>query len=131
RVALSSALDRESLRRLVKVDQSTASLGGYAPQRTFQSGMAFASSRAKYIAHQAVRMHANQHRGIAVLNVSANQRHVRFATIDLTLVGNQAELSKMSIDQGLADAMDIAFVRHPVADEFGDGQHIQLVLAAE
>ncbi len=66
-----------------------------------------------------------------MFDVSANQRDVRLAAVHFAFVGDHAELAEARVDQRLADAVHIAFVRHAVANEFGDGEHLHLVLAAE
>ena len=66
----------------------------------------------------------------AVLDVALHQRDVRVA-VDLRLIGDHAELAVSGGHHGLGQAPHVALVRHAVADEFGDGQHLHVVLAAE
>src|SRR5450631_3172764 len=98
-ITLSEFLHGESLRGLVQVDQRSAPILGNAAESALQRGVAFASSRSEDVAHQAMRVHSNQHRIFAVLNVSTNQRHVRLTTIDFARIGDHAKLAKARVDQ--------------------------------
>ena len=54
-----------------------------------------------------------------------------FAALDLALVGDHAEFAVTSLNAGLAGADDGALVAEAVADELGDGEDAEAVLAAE
>jgi len=76
-------------------------------------------------------VHADQHRNVAVLDVTADQGYMRFTAIDFAGVGDQAEFAEASVNQGFADAIDVALMRHAVANEFRHGKHLHVVKAAE
>src|ERR1017187_6799217 len=76
RGSFADLFDGKSLRGLVQVDQRSASFLRNAAQRAFQRGVAFAARRSKDVSHQAVRVHADQNRCFAMLDISANQSDV-------------------------------------------------------
>src|ERR1700739_4462165 len=115
----------------MQIDQGASAFLRYLTKRAFERRMTFAAGGAENVAHQAVGMHADEHGTVAVLDFTPDQRDVRLAAIDLTFIGDQAELAKPGIDQSLADAMHIALMRHPIADEFSHSQHLQAVFPAE
>src|SRR5580704_11394089 len=78
-----------------------------------------------------MRMHADEHGSVAMLDVAADQGNVRLAAIDFAGVGDQSKLAEARVDENFAYAIHVALVRHAVADEFGDGKHLHVVLAAE
>ena len=115
----------------MQVDQGSQAFLGDAAHGAFECAAAFAAGRAEDIPHQAVGVHADQHRNVAVLDVTADQGYVRFTAIDFTRISDQAEFAEAGIDQGFADAIDVALMRHAVANEFRHGKHLHVVLAAE
>src|ERR1700732_3396441 len=93
--------------------------------------MALAAGGSEDVAHQAVGVHADQHWLVAGFNIATNEGYVRLAAIDLALVGDEAELAEAGVDQRLAHAMYVALMRHAVADQLRDRQHLHVVLLAE
>ena len=69
--------------------------------------------------------------GAVGAEVAADQGDVAFAAVDFALVGDHAELAVAGLDAGLAGADDVALVAQAVADELGDGEDLEAVLAAE
>src|SRR5579859_5603950 len=131
RGAICESLDGKSFGSLMQINQCSAPFFGNAAQRSFQRGMAFASGRTEDVSHQAVRVHAHQHRGLTVLDVAANQGYMRLASVDFTLVSDQAKFAEARVDQSFAYASNVTLMRHAVANQLGDGQHLQSVLAAK
>ena len=73
-----------------------------------------------------------QMEGVAVgAEVAADEGDVAFATLDLALVGDHAELAVAGLDAGFAGADDVALVAETVTNELGDGDHAEAVLAAK
>ena len=72
-------------------------------------------------------MHAHQHRAIAVLHIAVDQGHVRFA-IDLAFIRQHTKLAVAGLKVRFPHPMNQTFVRHAVANQFGDREHLQLVL---
>ena len=66
-----------------------------------------------------------------VLDIAANQRHMRLAAIDFAGIRDQTEFAEARIDESLAYAVHVALMRHAVADQFRHGEHLHLVLPAK
>src|ERR1700728_3188869 len=111
RGAVSYLLNRESLRRLMQINQGSQTFLRNTMERAFERGVAFASRGAKDVSHQAVRMHAHQYRLAAVLDISAHQRHVRLASIHFTRLRDEPEFSEPCLDQRFAHAVYVSLVR--------------------
>src|SRR5262245_13038834 len=99
--------------------------------RAFKRGVAIAAGRTEYVPHQAVRVHANEYWRGALVDVPTNKRDVRLATIHLAFIRHQSELAVKSSDQCFSYAVNVALVRHAIAYEFGNGEHLHLMLTAE
>ena len=70
----------------MQVDERAAPVLRDASHGAFERGMAFAACRAEDVAHQAMRVHADQHRGLAVLDISSqNEGHMRLAALSISL----------------------------------------------
>ena len=69
--------------------------------------------------------------GAVGAEVAADEGDVAFAAVHFALVGDHAELAVAGLDAGLAGADDVALVAQAVADELGDGENLEAVLAAE
>ena len=124
-------LDRVALRSLVQVDQRAAAFFGDAAHGSVDGVAAVAPTGAENIAHQAVGVHAHQHRLVAgMLDVALDQRNVRVA-VDLRLIGDHAKFAVSGRHSASASAAHVALVRHAVADELRHGQHLEIMLAAE
>ena len=67
--------------------------------------------------------------GAVGAEVAADEGDVAFAAVDLALVGDHAELAVAGLDAGFAGADDVALVAQAVADELGDGENLEPVLA--
>ena len=65
-----------------------------------------------------------------MLHVALHHGNVRIA-IELRLVDDHAEVAVRGGHDGLGHAPHIALVRHAIADDFGDRDHLHVVLAAE
>src|SRR5208283_2692108 len=63
--------------------------------------------------------------------VAADERDVALAAVDLAFVSDHAEFAVAGLDAALAGANDVALVAQAVANELGDGEHLEAVLAAE
>src|SRR6266404_6228799 len=127
RLVLADALDRKTLPGVVKIDERAAALCDNAFEREVQRLFALARARAEDVAGQAMRVHANQHR-IGRGNFAAQQRDVR-RTINVALVRDHAKLAVTRAEQRFAGAMNGLLVLQAVANEFGDGQQLQVVPA--
>src|SRR6202034_3697382 len=131
RGAIADFLDRKSLGSLMQIDQRPAALLGNPAEGAFERGMALAAGRAEYVAHQAMRVHADQNWRIAGLKIATNQGYVRLAAVNFARIRNQPEFSQTGIYQRFAHAMHVTFMRHAEADELGHGEHLHRVHAAE
>lgn len=63
--------------------------------------------------------------------VAANEGDVAFAALDLALVGDHAEFAVAGLHAGLTGANDIALVAEAIANELGDGEDAEAMLATE
>ena len=109
----------------MQIDQRAPPFLRDPPQRPFERGVAFASGGAENVSHQAVRVHADQHRARALFSISPRTSATCDSPPSTSLVvGNQAELAKARVHQRFAHAMHVALVRHAIANEFGDGEHL-------
>src|SRR6516162_243105 len=115
----------------MQIDQRPQAFACNATEGTFECGMAFASGRAKDVAHQAVGVHAYEHRLLRVLDIAANEGDMRLAAIDFARIRDETKFTESRLDQGLAYAIHIALMRHAVADQLGYREHLHVVLAAE
>ncbi len=115
----------------MQIDERAASFVGDAPHRAFDGIMAATPACSEDIAHEAVGVHAHQHRLIArVFDVAFDHRDVRVA-IDLGLIDDHAEFAVSGRNHRFGEASHVALVRHAIADEFRHGEHLQVVFAAE
>src|SRR5206468_7701138 len=82
-------------------------------------------------AHQAVRVHTNQHRFAATFSIASNQRDMRLASIHFAFVSNYAEFTMAGAHQRLAHAVHITLVLHAITDQLSHRQNFQSVSTAK
>src|SRR5271157_179879 len=129
--ALAKPLNRIALRGRMQIDQRAAAFFRNAAHRALDHVVTSTPARAEDVAYEAMRMHAHQHRFFArVFHVALDHRNVRVAG-DLRLVDDHAEVTISGWNDRLRQALHIALMRHAIAYELRDGQHLHVVLTAE
>ncbi len=99
-------------------------------RREFRTSRAQSQSRGtEHIAEHAPRVHAHQHVFLAG-HFAAHQRQMVFG-VQIAAVGNRTELAELGRDGAFRHAADEFLVLHPVADQVGHGEHLQVVALAE
>jgi len=68
--------------------------------------------------------------GRFAFEVAADQRDV-LVVVDVAGVGDHAEVAVAGGENSFGDAADVALVLHAVANQVGNGQHLQIVLLTE
>ena len=112
-----------------QVDEHAAALGGDAGHGVVELHPAVAAVGAEQVAGQALRVHPDQH-GLLAPHVTVDHRHV-LGAVELRAEGDALEVAPLGRDAGLAHPLDQLLVAVPVADEVGDGDQHQAVLAGE
>src|SRR5262249_42992242 len=129
---LDTAVNVKATAGVMKVDESTPSSLGDQAQRLLHEFVAVAGRRGEDVSRKAVGVDADEHGliayGVATANVAFYQREVAFAAVDFALVGDDPEFAVRSWQHAFGDAEDVAFILQAVADELGDGEHLQIVL---
>ncbi len=90
----------ESLGTLVQVDQCAGALARNHLQRAIKHLLAIAKRTAKYIARQAMRVHAYQHGAGCAFYVAFDQGNVRFP-VELVFKSDHPELAVARREHGL------------------------------
>src|SRR5207249_5810574 len=110
----------------MEVNQCTPPLALNHLHRAFNGGVTIADGRSEDIAHQAVRVHTNQHRFAATFSIASNQRDMRLASIHFAFVSNYAEFTMAGAHQRLPHAVHITLVLHAITDQLRDRKSTRL-----
>ena len=113
----------------MKIDDHAGALAGDGGQRLIERLAALATERPKDIPIDAVRVHAHQRCGQQVW-IAVNQGEVAF-WIDRTGVADGAKLAVSRDDPAHGLAFYESFMTHPVTNEVGDRDELELVLETE
>ncbi len=136
------AVDGEAALRVVEIDErADAGLGDLA-EAGVDRGATVAGGGAEDVAREAVGVDADQD-GRAGLGgcgeVAEGEGYVGLVActeialdgLDVALVGKHAEVAVLGRQNAFGHAVDVALVRHTVADEVGYGDHLEVVDLAE
>src|SRR5215469_6174377 len=115
----------------MEINQGSASFVRDRFERAIKGLATVATGGAEDVANQAMRVHSNQHPGIALLNVSFYQCQMRVSAIYFALVSHNSKVAVTRVHERFADTMDVTLMLHPVADQLRDGENFQIVIFAK